>query len=230
MSSKSPISLPADRPLEGLGRALEKLRQTRGLSRSELARKAGVGLETVSRCEKEGAYPSTRVLESLLAALDAHLGDLFGAQIAAWHEPLLGWPEQEAAEEATANVKPGQIPWLELRARVGRLHQQLERLEAAVYGESVAQTSRLVQSLTEDLAGREKGGTPGLELDPELVRELKKATHRLHELHNLLQVEPSARLDLQADYADNGDGVPSRPAPGKPSTAGKPSKAERKGR
>jgi transcriptional regulator with XRE-family HTH domain len=181
----SPKPLPSDRPLEGLGRALESLRLGRGLSRGELARAAGVAPETIGRWEKEGGQPSLRVLESLLAALGAHLGDLFAAQVAAWHEPLAGWP---AAKEGGA-AAPGTIPWLELRARVGRLHQQLERLQAAVYGESVDRTRRLVRSLNQPAQVPE-----GVE------QELAAAAERLRELHNILQVEPAAALDLQAEY------------------------------
>lgn len=187
----SPTSLPSDRPLEGLGRALETLREQRGLSRNALARAAGVTPETVGRWEKGDSHPSLRVLEALLAALGAHLGDLFAAQVAGWHEPLRGWPERgEAAGE------PGQIAWLELRARVGRLHRQLERLEAALHGESVAQARGLVQSLAD--GGPPLPG-PG-PVPPELAGELAAAAEKLRELHNILQVEPQAALDLQAEY------------------------------
>lgn len=184
----SPKSLPSDRPLEGLGRALESLRLARGLSRSELARAAGVAPETVGRWEKEGGQPNLRVLESLLAALGAHLGDLFAAQVSAWHEPLAGWP---ATQEGGPGA-PGTIGWLELRARVGRLHQQLERLQAAIHGDSVARTNRLVQSLNLP--------APRPELPAGLETELASAADRLRELHNILQVEPNAALDLQAEY------------------------------
>jgi transcriptional regulator with XRE-family HTH domain len=182
----SPKPIPSDRPLEGLGRALESLREGRGLSRGELARAAGVAPETVARWEKEGGQPSLRVLESLLAALGAHLGDLFAAQVAVWHEPLAGWP---AAKESGA-AAPGTIPWLELRARVGRLHQQLERLQAAVYGESVDRTRSLVRSLNQPT-----------QLPEGVEQELAAAAERLRELHNILQVEPAAALDLQAEYS-----------------------------
>lgn len=187
----SPHTLPSDRPLEGLGRALESLRKQRGWSRTELARAAGVSPETVSRSEREQSHPSARVLEALLAALGAHLGDLFAAQVASWHEPLRGWPAE------SGGAAPGPIAWLELRARVGRLQQQLERLQAAVYGEKVSQTSRLVQSLGDEALPPDLRG--------ELAVELAGAAERLRELHNLLQVEPSAPLDLQAEYAGEGD-------------------------
>ena len=211
----NPISLPSDRPLDGLGRALASLRKQRGFSRRELARAAGVAPETVSRCEKDDSYPSTRVLEALLAALGAHLGDLFSAQVAVWHEPLRLWPSGEngAGAEPGVGAMPGQIAWLELRARVGRLHQQLERLQAAVYGQSVAETSRLVQSLTESLAPAEVGAPPALgDTSGELDRELAAAAERLRELHNILQVEPKAALDLQAEYSSNDDGEAGSPA------------------
>lgn len=210
----NPKSLFSDRPLQGLGRALETLRIQRGWSRGELARAAGVSPETVSRCEKDDGYPSTRVLESLLAALGAHLGDLFGAQVAAWHEPLRLWPEVETGKNASPEAAPGSIAWLELRARVGRLHQQLERLQAAVYGESVAQTSRLVQSLTEDTSATEPRG--------ELDRELAAAAERLRELHNLLSIEPKAALDLHAEYTGQESGDNNNPA-----SAGKKEKPRR---
>ena len=216
----NPKSLFPDRPLHGLGRALESLRKQRGWSRSELARAAGLSPDTVSRCEKDDAYPSTRVLESLLAALGAHLGDLFGAQVAVWHEPLRLWPDAEVERSPDADKAPGSIAWLELRARVGRLHQQLERLQAAVYGESVAQTSRLVQSLTENSSEEGPRG--------ELGRELAAAAERLRELHNLLQVEPKAALDLQAEYAspENGSEGGTQSAAGK-SAAGKKERPRR---
>lgn len=208
----SPTTLPSDRPLDGLGRALETLRQRRGLSRGALARAAGVSSETVGRWEKGESHPSLRVLEALLAALGAHLGDLFAAQVAAWHEPLHGWPENgdsaslaaagpapvtdSAASAGASPAPPGQIAWLELRARVGRLHRQLERLEAALHGESVAQAKNLVQSLAE--AGAPSPG-PG---PVDLAGELAAAAEKLRELHNILQVEPKAALDLLAEYAD----------------------------
>lgn len=183
----NPQKLSSDRPLAGLGRALESLRRQRGWSRSELARAAGVTPETVSRSESEDSQPSARVLEALLAALGAHLGDLFAAQVAAWQVPLPGWPSEPLAGAS------GRIAWLDLRARVGRLQQQLERLQAAVYGETVSQTGRLVQSLSGDALPAELRG--------QLDQELAGATERLRELHNLLQLEPGAALDLQAEYA-----------------------------
>jgi len=199
--------LPSDRPLEGLGRALEALRKQRGWSRAKLARAAGVAPETVARCEKESSHPSARVLEALLAALGAHLGDLFAAQVAAWLEPLRGWPADPGSAGEPA---PSRISWLEMRARVGRLHQQLERLKAAVYGESVSQTRGLVQSLS---AGNLSASSLPPELRGELDRELAAAADRLRELHNVLQVEPAAALDLQAQYA-GGQGAPGERAAG----------------
>lgn len=186
----NPQFLPPDRPLEGLGRALAALRRRRGWSRSELARAAGVAAETVGRCEREVGPPSARVLEALLAALGAHLGDLFEAQVSAWQDTRPGWP---AGSPPNGSALPSRIAWLEVRARVGRLQRQLERLQAAVYGEGVSQTGRLAQSLNESALPDELRG--------QLDRELAGAAERLQELHNLLQVEPGVSLDLQAEYS-----------------------------
>lgn len=192
----SPQSLPSDRPLAGLGRALAALRKQRGWSRGELARAAGVAPETVGRCERDRGQPSARVLEVLLAALGAHLGDLFEAQVAAWNDTRTGWPA--GRPDSGSGGVPSRIAWLEVRARVGRLQQQLERLQEAVYGEKVAQAGRLAHSLQESSLPDEQRG--------QLDRELAGAAERLRELHNLLQVEPSAALDLHAEYS-SGEGA-----------------------
>ena len=55
---------------------LEVLRRRHGLSQPELARRAGVAVATVSRCER-GQRPTLRIAQAFARVLDASVDDLF---------------------------------------------------------------------------------------------------------------------------------------------------------
>jgi len=86
-------------PLAGLGPALRRLRMHRGLRQYEAARSAGVTKAMLSAYETGKRNPSIRTLDSLLAALDASLGDLHLALVADRRERALLDAEGSGADE-----------------------------------------------------------------------------------------------------------------------------------
>jgi len=86
-------------PLSGLGSALRRLRMHRGLRQYEAARSAGVTKAMLSAYETGKRNPSIRTLDSLLAALDASLGDLHLALVADRRERELFDAESSGADE-----------------------------------------------------------------------------------------------------------------------------------
>lgn len=58
---------------EDIGESLRALRQARGLSQKELSRRLGIARAQLSQVESGSYTPSLRVLETILAELDARL-------------------------------------------------------------------------------------------------------------------------------------------------------------
>jgi transcriptional regulator with XRE-family HTH domain len=56
---------------------LRTLRRARGLQQAQLARRAGLSVDTVKRCEGDGYSPSLDTLTKLAAGLDLRLSSLF---------------------------------------------------------------------------------------------------------------------------------------------------------
>lgn len=59
------------------GRAVERARKARGLSREKLARIADMSTRTIVRVEREGADPGVSFVARLAVALDVPLESLF---------------------------------------------------------------------------------------------------------------------------------------------------------
>lgn len=68
-------------PLADIGSALRRLRMQRGLRQYEAADAAGVTKAMLSAYETGKRRPSLKTLDSLLTALNAHLGDLHRALV-----------------------------------------------------------------------------------------------------------------------------------------------------
>lgn len=62
-----------------LGPRLKKLRNEAGFSVSELSQRSGVSVGMISQTERGQSNPSLRILDKLVLALDARLGDLLEA-------------------------------------------------------------------------------------------------------------------------------------------------------
>ncbi|MCV6591274.1 MAG: cupin domain-containing protein [Marinobacterium sp.] len=60
-----------------VGERLKTIRQLRGLSQRELARKAGVTNSTISMIEKNGVSPSVSSLKKVLGGIPISIGDFF---------------------------------------------------------------------------------------------------------------------------------------------------------
>lgn len=73
-------------PLSEIGAALRRLRMQRGLRQYEAADAAGVTKAMLSAYETGKRRPSLKTLDRLLAAMDAHLGDLHRALMAERHQ------------------------------------------------------------------------------------------------------------------------------------------------
>lgn len=73
-------------PLSEIGAALRRLRMQRGLRQYEAADAAGVTKAMLSAYETGKRRPSLKTLDSLLEAMNAHLGDLHRALMAERHQ------------------------------------------------------------------------------------------------------------------------------------------------
>ncbi len=73
-------------PLSEIGAALRRLRMQRGLRQYEAADAAGVTKAMLSAYETGKRRPSLKTLDRLLAAMNAHLGDLHRALMAERHQ------------------------------------------------------------------------------------------------------------------------------------------------
>lgn len=66
------------------GENLKRIRKSRGMSQSELAKRVGAILPTssnsISRYEKNEASPDTFKIEAIASALGCNVGDLFGEE------------------------------------------------------------------------------------------------------------------------------------------------------
>jgi len=60
------------------GRYIRQLREDRGLTQSELARRAGVAVDSVRRIERGQLSPSLKSVAKLAAGLEVSLHSLFG--------------------------------------------------------------------------------------------------------------------------------------------------------
>jgi transcriptional regulator with XRE-family HTH domain len=154
------VATVADSPLT-LGRTLAALRAAHGWTQAELGRVAGVDKAQVSRYERDVDEPSTRVLESLLAALgvshfelhrlrDVLDGMIHGRPAPARRTPIsledlsfLAAPRSSAGTGravAAAGEEPAAPPADEEVERVardaGRLAERLVRLHFTRLGKS----------------------------------------------------------------------------------------------
>ena len=59
---------------------IREYRETAGLTKTELAKKMGVSIPTVSRWERGEDYPAAVRLPALAAALDCTIDQLYGRQ------------------------------------------------------------------------------------------------------------------------------------------------------
>ena len=60
-----------------VGERLKKIREIKGLSQRELAKKAGVTNSTISMIEKNGVSPSVSSLKKVLSGIPISIGDFF---------------------------------------------------------------------------------------------------------------------------------------------------------
>lgn len=68
------------RQQEGVGQRLRTERRARGLTQAELAERAGIALETVSRIEQGHTRPTIRTLDKIAGALGIPVRDLFSGE------------------------------------------------------------------------------------------------------------------------------------------------------
>ncbi len=71
---------PAERALVDLGGRIARLRARQGLTRAELAVRAGFATETVARLERGRQNATTRTLLKVADALGVDVRELFGAR------------------------------------------------------------------------------------------------------------------------------------------------------
>src|SRR5437867_4252923 len=71
---------------------VKALRQARGWSQAELARRAGISRAAVSAIEIERLVPSVAVTLGLSAALDCSVERLFSLHASTGQEPVWAWP------------------------------------------------------------------------------------------------------------------------------------------
>ncbi|PKN55114.1 MAG: hypothetical protein CVU56_23045 [Deltaproteobacteria bacterium HGW-Deltaproteobacteria-14] len=90
LEHRAALEIPAD---ERVGPRLKLLRERRGLSQRELARRAGVTNASVSQIEQDRVSPSVASLRKLAGALGVSLAEFFASQ----HGPPPS-PFQSAAE------------------------------------------------------------------------------------------------------------------------------------
>jgi transcriptional regulator with XRE-family HTH domain len=81
------MPMSTDSKRQAVGMALRQARETRGVSLSELSRKAQVAKATLSGLEAGSANPTLETLWALCAALDVPLGELLAAPVPT--EPLV---------------------------------------------------------------------------------------------------------------------------------------------
>jgi len=87
--ARSATSAEAATPLTDIGPALRRLRMRRGLRQYEAAERAGVTKAMLSAYETGKRRPSLKTLDSLLEAMQAHLGDLHRALVEERHRRAL---------------------------------------------------------------------------------------------------------------------------------------------
>jgi transcriptional regulator with XRE-family HTH domain len=66
---------------ERLGSLVKRLRGEQGLTAEQLARKAGVGIQTLRYCEANVSSPNSRTIVRLAGALGTPVGTLLAAQL-----------------------------------------------------------------------------------------------------------------------------------------------------
>lgn len=95
------------------GRKLRALRQSRGISLSELARQSGVSKGYLSQIENDvSRSPSLKIVQRLAGALNLPLTDLMGLAEEGDHAPPI--PAKSRPGEAPASLPPGlRLFWLE---------------------------------------------------------------------------------------------------------------------
>jgi transcriptional regulator with XRE-family HTH domain len=76
-----PVQRLPDERLRAFGLRLRQIRESKGLSRDELAHAAGVAARQLTRVEHGNASPSVTWLLDVCVALDLHPGELFSTVV-----------------------------------------------------------------------------------------------------------------------------------------------------
>jgi len=123
---RSATSAEAATPLTDIGPALRRLRMRRGLRQYEAAERAGVTKAMLSAYETGKRRPSLKTLDSLLEAMQAHLGDLHRALVEERHRRALdaraaasrggdddatGSAAKKGARRSDFEVRDGGVSW-----------------------------------------------------------------------------------------------------------------------
>ncbi|HEY8414462.1 MAG TPA: cupin domain-containing protein [Thermaerobacter sp.] len=84
-----------------IGRRIRALRQSRGLTLSELSERTGISVSMLSMVERGQANPTVGTLIAVAAALEADMADLFGVHGAERASPVTRRDEQRVVRAAT---------------------------------------------------------------------------------------------------------------------------------
>jgi transcriptional regulator with XRE-family HTH domain len=87
-----------------LGERLKALREIKGISQRELAKRAGVTNSTISMIEKNGVSPSVSSLKKVLAGIPITIGDFFTLDLDAMQPEQVVFRHAEQPEIGSNNV------------------------------------------------------------------------------------------------------------------------------
>jgi transcriptional regulator with XRE-family HTH domain len=101
----------SEHQLKGLGRRIRALREQRGLTQLELARKAGVSRPYIARLESDSSQPSLTVLGKVATALDMKTEELLAVteapdaivQVTQWLQEVRA--HQQAIEDRLSRIQ-----------------------------------------------------------------------------------------------------------------------------